>query len=154
MKTALIILLTLSLSNSLFATELEWVDEQVEAIKPPRKGVNIASIATPFVFLEKNRSKDKKDAKKTSTSSKKSTPSKAVDAPKVEQKAPVKKSFTLSTIINSSAMIDGNWYKVNDKLRSYTVTDITKTTVTLEDGTKKLTLSTIKRNQNLKFKNK
>lgn len=154
MKTTLIILLTLSLSSSLYATELEWVDEQIEAIKPPRKGVNIASVENPFVFLQKNKPEVKKGAKQASGSSKKAATSKTAASTKTDEETSVKKSFTLSTIINSSAMIDGSWYKVSDKVSKYTVTDITKTTVTLKDGTKELTLSTVSKNQNLKFKNK
>ncbi len=67
---------------------------------------------------------------------------------------PKKNSFVLSAIINSSAMIDGSWYRISDKISSYTVTDITKTSVTLKSTDKELILSTAIKNQNLKFKNK
>ncbi len=161
MKTTLTILLTIFLSNSLYAaTELEWVDEQIEAIKPPRKGVNISALGSPFVFLEKNKPKQegaKKGSKVAGTPSKKAAPSKMVSSTQTGETADstTKKSgFVLSTIINSSAMIDGNWYKVSDKISSYTVTDITKTSVTLKQGSKELVLSTVRTNPNLKFKNK
>jgi hypothetical protein len=160
MKTALMILLTVLLSNTLYANELEWVDEQIEAIKPPRKGVNISVLETPFIFLEKNRP-EKKDAKKDSRTTVASTQKTAVsktavsdEAGKTVDETPKKNSFVLSTIINSSAMIDGNWYRVSDKISNYTVTDITKTSVTLKQGSKELLLSTVITNPNLKFKNK
>ncbi|MCK9473637.1 hypothetical protein [Sulfurimonas sp.] len=154
MKTTLIILLTIFLSNSLYADELEWVDEQIEAIKPPRKGIKITTVADPFIFLEKNRPQEKKGSKQTPATIKNAAPSKTDDTAKADEETSVKKSFALSTIINSSAMIDGDWYKVSDKINGYTLTDITKTTVTLKNGTKEITLSTVNKNQNLKFKNK
>lgn len=159
MKTALIILLAIFLGNSLYANELEWVDEQIEAIKPPRKGVNIHALGSPFVFLEKNKP-ETKDAKKGSrtaaSSTKKAASSKTASLAQAEKTddAPKKGGFVLSTIINSSAMIDGSWYKVSDKISSYTVTDITKTSVTLKQGSKEFVLSTVSKNPNLKFKNK
>lgn len=154
MKTILTILFTIFLSNYLFASELEWVDEQIEAIKPPRKGVNISALGSPFVFLEGNKP-EKDGAKKGSRAA--ATAKKAVPSAQTGDAAkttPKKSGFVLSTIINSSAMIDGNWYKVSDKIKSYTVTEITKTSVTLKQGSKELLLSTLSTNPNLKFKNK
>ncbi len=161
MKTTLTILLSLFLGNSLYATtELEWVDEQIEAIKPPRKGVNISALGSPFVFLEKNKPEKegaKKGSRTTGAPAKKAATSKTASSAQTDETAdgaPKKSAFVLSTIINSSAMIDGNWYKVSDKISNYTVTDITKTSVTLKQGNKELVLSTISTNPNLKFKNK
>jgi len=161
MKTTLTILLALFLGNSMYAaTELEWVDEQIEAIKPPRKGVNISALGSPFVFLEKNKPEAqgaKKGARTGGAPAKKAAVSKAASSAQAGQtaeSAPKKSGFILSTIINKSAMIDGNWYKVSDKISSYTVTDITKTSVTLKQGSKELILSTVSTNPNLKFKNK
>ncbi|MDT8339631.1 MAG: hypothetical protein RQ763_10605 [Sulfurimonas sp.] len=159
MKTALIILLAIFLGNSLYANELEWVDEQIEAIKPPRKGVNIPALGSPFVFLDKNKP-ETKDARKGSRTAaapaSKAASSKTASLAQAEKTddVPKKGSLVLSTIINSSAMIDGSWYKVSDKISSYTVTDITKTSVTLKQGSKELVLSTVSKNPNLKFKNK
>mgnify|MGYP000447948675 FL=1 len=51
-------------------------------------------------------------------------------------------------------MINESWYKKNDKVKGYRIIDITKTSVTLKKGDKKLTLSTNTKKQNLKFKNK
>jgi len=160
MKTTLTILLTLFLGSSVYAaTELEWVDEQIEAIKPPRKGVNISALGSPFIFLEKNKPETKVVKKGTRAAApvKKASVSKTASSALTSEKtdgAPKKSGFVLSTIINKSAMIDGNWYKVSDKISSYTVTDITKTSVTLKQGSKELVLSTVNTNPNLKFKNK
>lgn len=160
MKTTLTILLALFLGSSVYAaTELEWVDEQIEAIKPPRKGVNITALGSPFVFLEKNKPEKegaKKGTRATAAPAKKAAAKTASSeqTDQVAEGAPKKSGFVLSTIINKSAMIDGNWYKVSDNISSYTVTDITKTSVTLKQGNKELVLSTASTNPNLKFKNK
>ncbi len=156
MKTLLIILFAVFLGNALNATELEWVDEQIEAIKPPRKGVSISKVGDPFVFLEKNKPEVKKGAKTPSVSRRTVAYVKpSVASEKIETEKSIKKdAFILSAIINSSAMIDGSWYKKDDKISSYTITDIDKTSVTLKKGDKELILSTISRNPNLKFKNK
>jgi hypothetical protein len=158
MKTTLIALLALFLSITLYgASELEWVDEQIEAIKPPRKGVEILNIEDPFVFLQKNKS-DKKDGAVASTLQIALSSSKPVcvdsNTSKAQKSDSKKESLSLSTIINSSAMIDGSWYKVSDKVSSYTVVNISKTTVTLKKGDKELILSTYNKTPTLKFKNK
>ncbi len=154
MKTILIIVVTVFLSNALYATELSWVDEQIEAIKPPRKSVKLRGIRDPFIFLKKNKS-----AKKVSSASKtRRAPSKSSKTTsKVRGKTTIKvkiNAFELSTIMNSSAMINGSWYKKNAKVRGYTVVEVAKTSVTLKKGDKKLILSTNSKNPNLKFKNK
>ncbi len=156
MKTILIMLLAVFLSSTLCATELEWVDEQIEAIKPPRKGVEISGINSPFVFLEKNKPKEKGGASSASGI--------RITAPRpsvLKQKAcppdgntTKSNSFDLSVIINSKAMINGSWYKKSDTINSYTIFDISKNSVTLKKGDKELILSTASKKQTLKFKNK
>ena len=153
MKTILIIMLSLFLGTTLYSTELSWVDEQIEAIKPPRKGTNISSIKSPYIFLQKNKS-SKKSSK--STTARRGVAKSSTKLQKVVCDTPKKSimGLTLSTIINSSAMINDSWYKKNDKIKGYTIVNIGKTIVTLKKGAKKLTLSTNSKNQNLKFKNK
>lgn len=154
MKTILIIATTLFLSGTICATELSWVDEQIEAIKPPRKSVKIRGINDPFVFLRKNKA-EKKGAKagkrraSSSAGTKKASSKSSIVADKIKVKR-----FDLSTIINSSAMINGSWYKKNAKIKGYTVIEVAKTSVTLKKGDKKLILSTNSKTPNLKFKNK
>jgi len=158
MKTILITIVAIFLSNNVYATELSWVDEQIEAIKPPRKGVNIrGSISNPFIFLEKN--KTKKETKKVSSITRsKKAPSKpsSINAVVCDTTRDKKSSgsLLLSTIINSSAMINGSWYKKSDKVRNYSIVEVTKTSVTLKKGDKQLILSTNVKKPNLKFKNK
>ena len=145
MKTIFIILIFLS--SLLLATELEWVDVQIEAIKPPRKGIEISNIMDPFIFLEKNRPEVKKD-----------TADASIQQPLVKSSADnngtKKIDFNLTAIINTSAMIDGNWRRINDKLDgNYTIIEISKSTVTLKKGDKERILSTNSKKPTIKFKN-
>ncbi len=165
MKKYIVIPLVLAASlTTLSSNELSWVDEQVNAIKPPRKGVsnyNIAILSDPFIFLEKNRSK-KEDEENTKTVRTKTTSSRSVasSASKRVYKrsshrvSRSKKGFTLEAIMNMSALINGKWYKLNDKVKSYKLASITKTSIVLTRKSKKIVLSTHTKNKNLKFKSK
>lgn len=157
MKTTLIILITAILSSSLYANELQWVDEQIEAIKPPRKGIDIFKVDSPFVFLEKNRPEVKKDAKAQQTNIEISQPkpSTVIEQNIKSDNDDIKKdNFNLDAIINQSVMINGNWYKKNDIIDGYIIFNIDKTSVTLKKDTKELVLSTYIKNSTLKFKSK
>ena len=149
MKT-LLISLSFFIGTSIFASELTWVNEQVEAIKPPRTGMGkkeISSIKDPFIFLKKN--KPEEEAKKAGTTNSSTSTSTLV-------KKPIKrfKGFKLTTIINKNALINGKWYKEGDMLGRYKVTEIDSQTVILKKHKKKILLSTHSKNKNLNFNNK
>lgn len=150
MKTLLTISTSILLASSLCATELSWVDEQIEAIKPPRKGSTIKNIRNPFVFLEKNGYIKKEPVLEEKTVS--ITNEKGELITKVVKEKP--KPLVLNAILNHSALINGVWYKINEKIRSYTIVNIQKYTVTLKSIDRTMTLSTNVKKQNLKFKNK
>ncbi|HUH43369.1 MAG TPA: hypothetical protein VLZ29_09630 [Sulfurimonas sp.] len=152
MKTTLTILLTLLLSNNLLSSELDWVNEQIEAIKPPRKGVVVTGVSNPFVFLKKNMPKDSKKETSSSSTQKSSVVDTGIEKPKKEVISA--STFDLSAIINSSAMINGSWYKVDDVVKGYTISEITKDSVILKKDKKLIFLSTTAKKQTLKFKNK
>lgn len=158
MKITFAVLITTILSGAIYANELQWVDEQIEAIKPPRKGVNILKVDTPFVFLEKNRPEIKKEAKtqqQTNIDTSQEESSKVVDQNIENDNSGIQKdNFNLDAIINSSAMINGGWYKKNDIIDGYVVFSIDKTSVILKKDTKELILSTYINNSSLKFKSK
>ncbi len=140
---AFVLLSTITLSSN----ELSWVDAQVEAIKPPRKGMsssNIANIKAPFIFLNKKK-KAKVDSIHSSKTIKSTGPSGVV------VKKPSKR-LLLSAIINNSALINGKWYKLNDNVHSYKLSSINRTSAVLIQGKRKLILSTDSINQNIKFK--
>ncbi|MDD2652355.1 MAG: hypothetical protein PHX44_04810 [Sulfurimonas sp.] len=156
MKTVFILLLTLFLSHALLATELDWVDEQIAAIKPPRKGVVVSGVDNPFVFLNKNKPKDAKKDGAASVASGAPTVQKAATDAKKEKKELTSADFSLNTIINASAMINGNWYKQNDIVSEYTISEIDRQFVILKNkkGDKTIFLSTATKKPTLKFKNK
>ena len=150
MKNLIIASTSILLVSSLCATELSWVDEQIEAIKPSRKGSTINNIRNPFVFLEKNGYIKKEPVLEEKTVS--TTNAKGEVVTKVVKAKP--KPLVLNAILNHSALINGTWYKKNDKIRSYTVINIDKSTVTLRSAGRRMTLSTNVKKQTLKFKNK
>lgn len=141
MKNLFLIISLLLLSN-LYADELDWVNEQVEAIKPPRTGMQnreLSSLKNPFVFIKKDTKKKKDNSKNTKTTT----------LTKVIKKQLYLK---LTMVINQSAQINGVWYKVGDHVGDYTISDITQKTVLLKKKSKKLLLTTNSRNKTLKFK--
>ncbi|ABB44660.1 hypothetical protein Suden_1383 [Sulfurimonas denitrificans DSM 1251] len=150
MKITLIILLAFLLSKSLFASELGWIDEQIETIKLPRKGVVASDAISPFVFLKKNSSKEQ-DSKNSTILSLQKADITGIEKPKKE--IIDASSFDLSAIINSSAMINGNWHKINDVLKGYTLFEIDKDSVILKQGDNLILLSTATKKEALKFKN-
>ncbi|MCX6052117.1 MAG: hypothetical protein NTZ60_06340 [Campylobacterales bacterium] len=139
----LIVLFLLSLNSN--SDEVKWVDEQIEAIKPPREGIaetKVSSILDPFIFL-----KEKKSETNSSIASEVTTPSKSVVPPS-------EKKFVLDAIINKSALIDGKWYRINDKIDEYTISDINATSVTLSKKGKQIVIATSSKKLNLQIKNK
>ncbi len=156
MKNLLTALILFS-SVTLIANELKWVDEQIEAIKPPRKGISsskINMVEDPFIFLLKNKEKTKKSTL-TSSSKLKSTSKYSSKKSSSKSSKLIKKSkvLTLNAIINKSALINGKWYKIKDKIGKYTIININKTDIILSYKKKRLFLTTNSKNKNLKFKN-
>jgi len=154
MKLYIKIVIISIFSICLNANELSWVDTQVNAIKPTRKGMSeseISKIKDPFVFYNKRKTKRYTKPKKSSkvySSVKKSTSNKASN---VVLKQP-SKPFVLSAIINNSALINGQWYKLNENVDSFKLSSINRTNVVLTKGSGKLVLTTNDRKRNLKFK--
>lgn len=153
MKTILLSLSVL-LSTALLSDELSWVDEQVQAIKPPRSGMKhkaISSLRSPFIFLAKNRGEDVKNGVKKKSPQVASLSSTATKAPK--QAKSVKKVFTLGLVMNSSAMINEKWHRVGDIINGYTVKEMSTNSVLLVKNKKQLLLSTKSNAKTIKFKN-
>lgn len=156
MKT-FFILMTILLTVNLSSNELSWVDEQVEAIKPPRigmKGREISIVKDPFIFLKKNRIEKLKSNSATKRATYTSAPNKIANASDIKKVVKKKGSLSVSLLMNSSAMINGKWYKVGDKINGYSVNKIDSTSVLLTKKKKKLLLSTNSKNKNLNFNNK
>jgi len=147
-KLTLSLVLLVSLSS---ANDLAWVNEQIDAIKPPRDGErnsNINKINSPFIFLEKNgyivKIDDSSEVSDTNSSAKSNDSSiKPVFSDL---------SFRLSMIMNNSALINGKWYKVDDLVNKYKITKISKSAVTLKQNAITKVISTATKNDSLKFK--
>jgi len=153
MKTILITL-SILLSTSLFSDELSWVDEQVQAIKPPRSGMksrNLSKLKDPFIFLRKNRGEEDQ---KTATLKAPKLENKLAKAPKVQPRKSktVNKILSLGVIMNNSAMISGDWYKIGDLVNGYKVSEVTNNSVLLTKNKKELLLSTKSISKQLNFK--
>jgi len=159
MKTLFIASFFIFLTQT-YANELTWVDEQVEAIKPARVGVSFSEISRlkdPFIFLVKNGAIIKAKILSSQNLNTLSAGAKRITSITHNTKKPVKsKSFKLRAIINGSALINSKWYKLNQKIRGYTVAEIKLNEVVLTKNGKKLlpSLSTNSNILNLKFKSK
>jgi hypothetical protein len=144
MKTFLVIT-TLFLGISAYANELTWVDEQVNAIKPPRTGMRTSelnSLKDPFIFLTPSEKKKKKTTLKTKQKT------------KVTKKASKKHiTFKLRAIMNQKAMINNRWYKVGDSIHGYTLKEVNQKSVLLTRDKKKVLLTTKSKVSTLKFTN-
>lgn len=137
--------------TSLFADELSWVDVQVDAIKPARVGIDSVEITQtqdPFIFYKKEPVTPKEQTHtKREPKIEKSAP--ALDAV-VTSEAP--KPMSLSAIINNSALIDREWYRVDQSVAGFKISSITRTSVVLSKGTQILVLTTNHQKKTLKFK--
>jgi len=148
MKKHIFLLSILFSTFSLAANELAWVDEQVQAIKPPREGMNpneLEHLKDPFIFLKIEEEEKKTLPKKIAT------PKHIVH--KVRKRGVYHKRFSLEAIMNKSVLINGKWYKEGQKIAGYTIKQVHPTTVILKKGKRELQLSTKSKNKNLKIKN-
>jgi len=159
-KTYVISLLLLTLN--LNSTELQWVDEQIDAIKPLRVGLKLSDVSVlrdPIIFIEqkkeetvgksnfKTKSKKIVKRKKTYRSYSKTSSKSKINYKTIQ-------NFKLEAIINNSALISGKWYKLNDKIKTFKISEIDRTTVLLMKKGKNIILSTSNRNRTIKFKNR
>lgn len=145
MKTIFITLLLLLVVN-LSANELKWVDEQIQAIKPPRQGMQskeLAKIKDPFIFLSASKSKSTRKYKR----------SKYRKSSIKKKHAFVHNKFSLAIIINQTARINDKWYKIGDSVSGYKIEKIDSSSVLLTKNKKNFLLSTHSKNRNLNFKN-
>lgn len=142
---AKLILLTLPLLAIAQNTHpnLQWVDEEVAAIKPPRKGVQTSALRglkDPFAAqLLLNQ-----------------PPIAEGEQPAIVANTPEEQNnLTLQAIMNGhSALIDGKWYRQDDKIYGYVIRKIDRDSVLLQRKKKKLKLSLNVKNDNIKINTK
>ena len=138
--------------TSFTTTDMSWVDQKIEEIKPQRNGMSnsrLASIKSPFIIVKKEVKDDGKKTKVVKTSNGK----------KEDKNSPLKKDMskeplTLQMVLNSSALINGNWLKENEKTRGYTLTQIQSSYVVLERKKKKIKLFISQKTDNLNISTK
>ncbi|MEA1956417.1 MAG: hypothetical protein U9N02_07995 [Campylobacterota bacterium] len=154
MKTLIITILFLL--STLNCDELKWVDEQIEAIKPAREGIDdniISQLKDPFIFLDIKKEKEstKQNNKKRKVTKKSNITRKKYRRTKIYKSTDLK--FNLEAIINKTALINDKWYKIDQKIGTYILKEINKNHVVLIKGVKTIILSTDTQNKTLKFKN-
>jgi len=139
MKTMLLLLtLPLILLAQGVQPDMQWVDEEIAAIKPPRKGVSDAALLGL---------KDPFRAQLILNQPPKSGETGGYYVAPVERKP-----LTLQSIFNGhSALIDGKWYKQNDSIYGYVITKIGYDSVRLQKKKKQLTLTLRKKNAKIQI---
>ncbi|SFV50084.1 hypothetical protein MNB_SM-7-1510 [hydrothermal vent metagenome] len=145
----MLIILSCLLSANENSKDLQWIDKEIEAIKPPRKGVSYRSISLlkdPFIFLEKNAlKKKKKKVDKGKESAKQVIPEvipSMTNTKAIKVQKRYSNSLKLMAIINNSALINDHWYRVGDKVGGYKIVKITLSEVVLRNSIRSLTLTT------------
>ncbi len=146
--------LSVFLSTVILSSELSWVDKQVDAIQPPRSGMkasDLKRIKKPFIFLEKNRTTVSKENPKVQLQASTKQNSLVIKKQKIKT---VSKVLVLSLLMNNSAMIGREWYKLGDKVNGFEIIEINRNSILLRKQKKKLLLSTNSNTKKLKFLNK
>lgn len=144
-------LLALALFTSILQADgsMSWVDQQIDEIKPQRKGLSstaLARLKSPFIYV---KSEVKKGT--VSTSKAKVTAAKKVYPAKVDMSgAPL----TLQMLLNSSAMINNKWYKENAVIRGYKLTQVKSEFVVLEKKKKTIKLFIAQKNKKINISTK
>ncbi len=115
-------IIPIALVSSLFVNA-DDIDDIVNKIKQDRVSniskKELLSVKSPLVKLIKIKENKSKDDNSTTNN--------------IIVK---KESFDLEAIMNSSALINGKWYKRGDKIYSYKIEDIMDDSVYLKDGNK------------------
>lgn len=123
-------------------TDLKWVNEQIEAIKPPRSGISntfIDSLKDPIRLIV-----PKSDKSIISSTYSTTTGTRSVSKIRL-------KPLMLEAIINKNAYINGKWYSVNDKIRGQKITLIDKNYVVIKYKKRKTRLFVNSKNKKIKI---
>ncbi len=143
MKTFILSCIIITMATWASAEDsLSWVDQQIAAIKPKRSGISdakISEITSPIRYKKIDVKELEKSDGVTSALANIALP------------APVK-PLKVTAIFNKSALIDGQWLKVNSSIRGYKVRRINSDNVLLQSKNKKLKLFIKEKNDNIKIK--
>lgn len=133
----------------LFANELSWVNEQINAIEPKRVGVNEAQIdllKDPGFYLYQIKTDEKNELNPL--------PDAVIFSTKKEKKKKSIAKPTLHAIINKSVLLNKQWYKIGDKVETYKIIDIKKDFVILKCKNESIKLAFHKNNRNISIDRK
>ena len=148
MKSIYIFYIFILFPLSLISDELSWVDQQIDAIKPKRVGIDytkINHIKDPFIVLKK-QNKHIRQIQYTSNK-----PYFKHRSTVITKAQPQCKNMNLELIINNKAMINHKWYKISQKVCGYKILNIANGTVYLAKGKKQTLLTTKEKNNNIHF---
>lgn len=131
-------------------TNMDWVDQKIDEIKPQRKGLPgsvLARLQSPFIYVKDETQKGTASAASKATSS------------GAKSKYPAKKNMsgaplTLQVLLNNSAMINNKWYKESALIRGYKLTQIKSEFVVLERKNKTIKLFIAQKNKKLNISTK
>ena len=132
------------------ANELSWVDKQIAAIKPIRKGLTAAEMDTlkdPFIFLKENSYKRKARSKLKYKRASKHIISKSKSFKRMKKRISknkiqyVRLNVIISAIMNQSVLIKSKWYKIGDTLKGFKIIKIDINSVILAKRNKRAILS-------------
>ncbi len=141
-------------TNSVSTLNTSWVDQKIEEIKPQRHGLNKATLATlksPFVIIKP----EPKDGKGVKGGAIKQSPTNANGIlPSKMKRDMSKEPLTLQIVLNSSALVNGKWLKVDDSFRGYKLTQIQRNHVVLERKNKKVKLFIAQKSKNINISTK
>ena len=118
----------------LLASEVDEIDKIVQKINSKRVGTlpkkELSSVISPMIKIVVEKNETVKDNNKS------------VIKTKVKDD-----NFVLAAILNNSAFINGNWYKVGDMVGKYKLIEVMDDSVLLKNG-KKTKLILFKENNN------
>lgn len=134
--------------------ELAWVDEQIQAILPARIGISdavVGSLSDPIKLKKPVRTGGVLPIGTPVLFA----PPKLTSVPKIALPKIIEEPLRLQALINKSALINGKWYKLNDSIRAYTLSEIKFNSVLLTGkADQKLILFLSKQNTNIKITTK
>ena len=135
--------------------ELQWVDEQIQAILPARIGVAdgyINSLNDPIKYASSGQANGENGVKLLAPPRLGSVP--MLPGMPIVPKV-IEEPLRLQGLMNKSALINGKWYHINDAVRSYKLAEIKPNSILLAGAKgQQLILFISKQNTNIKINTK
>jgi hypothetical protein len=121
--------------------DMKWVDDEIAAIKPPRKGIPSSALRGLKDPFRDQLILNQPPVESSDT-----------EIPQIASDSEPQNDLTLQAIVNgNTALIDGKWYKEDEKIYGYLIQKIDRDSVLLQRKKKKLKLSLIVKNDNIKI---